>query len=81
MNAEKLKERGLIFNDEQRFRFYFIVDPSKFREAVKPNIVKTVTTDFEGNATFESVPEGNYYIYGLTECVFRPIVSTHSGSL
>jgi hypothetical protein len=67
----KLREGGVILNDHQLFRLYFLGDryglevdkkPSKFSEAVKPYIVKTVTTDFEGNATFESVPEGNYFI-------------------
>jgi hypothetical protein len=42
-------------------------EPSKFGEAVRPYIVKTVTTDFEGNAIFENVTDGDYYIYGFTE--------------
>ena len=36
-------------------------------QAIKPHIVNTATTDFEGNATFENVPEGTYYIYAVTE--------------
>jgi hypothetical protein len=76
------KEHGLLKKDERTtlddtilFRLEFLADrfnvsqkkPSKFAEAIKPYTVKTVTTDFEGNATFESVPEGDYYIYGITE--------------
>ena len=41
--------------------------PTKFAEAVKPYVLRTTTTDFEGNATFENVPAGEYYIYGVTE--------------
>ncbi|MDQ3816459.1 MAG: carboxypeptidase-like regulatory domain-containing protein [Acidobacteriota bacterium] len=41
--------------------------PLPYNEAVKPYIVSTATTDFEGNATFENVPEGTYYIYAITE--------------
>jgi hypothetical protein len=78
LNAEKLRVPGVTtkpFSEESVFRFYFSMDrlrvsegkPSQFEDAVKPFIVKTVNTDFEGNATFENVPEGVYYIYGLTE--------------
>jgi hypothetical protein len=41
--------------------------PAKFVETLKPHIVKTTTTDFEGNATFENVPQGEYYIYSRTK--------------
>jgi hypothetical protein len=75
VNDKTLKELGVKLSDEQLFRLTFIEDrlrvlnkkPSKFDEAIKPYIVKTVTTDFEGNAIFENVPEGDYYIYGVTE--------------
>jgi hypothetical protein len=75
VNDKTLKELGVKLSDEQLFRLAFIEDrlrvlnkkPSKFDEAIKPYIVKTVTTDFEGNAIFENVPEGDYYIYGVTE--------------
>jgi hypothetical protein len=67
------KETGLLKN-EKDFAIDFGMDrlaldkkPMKFAEAVKPYILKTATTDFEGNATFGSVPEGEYYIYGVTE--------------
>lgn len=67
------KETGLLKNDRD-FATDFGIDrlgldkkPMKFAEAVKPYILKTATTDFEGNATFENVPEGEYYIYGVTE--------------
>ena len=68
------KETGVL-KDEKDFGISFSIDrlsvldkkPSKFGEAVKPYIVQTVTTDFEGNATFENVPEGEYYIYAVTE--------------
>ena len=68
------KEKGVIKGD-QDFGIAFAIDrintldktPSKFSEAVKPYIVKTATTDFEGNAAFENVPEGEYYIYAVTE--------------
>lgn len=77
LSDEKIKElkaRGSDIEDKL-FRFHFLLDrsrllnkqPSKFGEAIKPYIVKTVTTDFEGKATFESVPEGTYYIHGVTE--------------
>ena len=76
------KENGLLknekpttFSDALVFRIEFLADrlnvsqgkPSKFAEALTPYIVTTVTTDFEGNATFEAVPEGTYYIYAITE--------------
>src|SRR5437763_700144 len=68
------KEAGLI-KDEKMFWLEFSIDrlyadekkPSKFDQAIKSHIVNTTTTDFEGNATFENVPEGSYYIYGVTE--------------
>lgn len=68
------KDAGLV-KDEKNLWFSFSLDrldamdnkPSKFEEAIKPHIVKSITTDFEGNATFENVPEGNYYIYGVTQ--------------
>jgi hypothetical protein len=41
--------------------------PSKFTETLKPHIIKTTTTDFEGNAAFEGAPQGEYYIYGKAE--------------
>jgi hypothetical protein len=77
LDAEKLRVPAMTkpASDESVFRFYFSLDmlrvsegkPSQFEDAVKPFIFKTVHTDFEGNATFENVPEGVYYIYGLTE--------------
>ena len=77
LNAEKLRVPSMTKqpSDESVFRFYFSLDmlrvsegnPSQFEDALKPFIVKTVNTDFEGNATFENVPEGVYYIYGVTE--------------
>lgn len=77
LNAEKLRVPSMTKapSEESVFRFYFSLDmlrvsegkPSQFEDAVKPFIVKTVNTDFEGNATFENVLEGVYYIYGLTE--------------
>ena len=68
------KEAGLI-KDEKNVGFDYWLDrinatekkPSKYEETIKPHIIKTTTTDFEGNATFEDVPEGSYYIYGVTE--------------
>jgi hypothetical protein len=41
--------------------------PSKFTETLKPHIIKARTTNLEGNATFEGVPQGEYYIYGAAE--------------
>jgi hypothetical protein len=68
------KETGVL-KDDKSFGISFITDrisvmskePSKFEEAVKPHIVQTVTTDFEGNASFENVPEGEYFIYAITK--------------
>lgn len=75
LNNEKMRIGGITLNDSQLFRLEFLADrvnvsqkkPSKFAEAISPYIVKRVTTDFEGNATFESVPAGTYYIYAITE--------------
>ncbi len=36
-------------------------------EKIKGNIVMTTTTDFEGEASFENVPPGIYFIIGYTE--------------
>lgn len=63
------------FNDELVFQFYFALDrlsvsqnkPSKFYETLMPFVVATARTDFEGNATFEKVPEDEYYIFGSTK--------------
>jgi hypothetical protein len=68
------KEAGLI-KDEKNLWLDFSLDrldamdkkPSKFERAIKPHIVNTITTDFEGNATFDNVLEGSYYIHGVTE--------------
>jgi hypothetical protein len=67
------KDAGLLkgIKDEKQFMFNVLVDdyvatkdkPSKFAGTLKPHIVKTTTTDFEGNAAFENVPQGEYYIY------------------
>lgn len=35
-------------------------------DGIKDYIVATATTDFEGNAKFENVPKGTYYICGFT---------------
>jgi hypothetical protein len=35
-------------------------------DKIKDYIVATTTTDFEGNAKFENVPKGTYYIGGFT---------------
>lgn len=35
-------------------------------EAIKPHIVKTVTTDFSGKATIDVVPAGSYYLMGIS---------------
>ncbi|MBA3240461.1 MAG: hypothetical protein H0T60_04465 [Acidobacteria bacterium] len=34
-------------------------------EALKPHIVKSVTTGFDGKASFESVVAGTYYVMGI----------------
>jgi hypothetical protein len=71
------KEAGLLegMKNEDEFMIRILLHdvtatkdkPSKFDETLKPHIVKTTTTDFEGNAAFENVPQGEYYIYGRTE--------------
>lgn len=38
---------------------------SRFIQAFKPDIVSTATTDFNGDAKFESVPSGSYYLIGI----------------
>jgi len=70
--AEIWKEAGM----EQRavglcLRFLPIVKPLgrvdslKCHEALKAHMKATVTTDFNGEATFLNVLEGTYYIYGM----------------
>jgi hypothetical protein len=74
-DAVQIWKKTGVLKDEKDFGISFSVDrinvmskePSKFEEALKPYIVQTVTTDFEGNATFENVPEGEYFIYAVTE--------------
>jgi predicted acylesterase/phospholipase RssA len=71
------KEAGLLegMKNEDEFMIRILLHdvtatkdkPSKFDETLKPYTVKTTTTDFEGNAAFENVPQGEYYIYGRTE--------------
>ena len=34
-------------------------------DALKPHITKSVTTGFDGKATFEAVPAGTYYVMGV----------------
>jgi hypothetical protein len=34
--------------------------------ALKPHIVQTVTTGFDGKATFEAVAAGTYYLMGMS---------------
>lgn len=41
--------------------------PSKLKEMVESQAISNATTDFEGNAKFESVPSGTYYIIGLAQ--------------
>lgn len=75
LNDEKRKIGDITIDDSQLFKIEFLADrynvsqkkPSKFAEAIKPYTVKTITTDFEGNATFEGVLAGTYYIYAITE--------------
>lgn len=77
LNAEKLKVPAMTkpASEETVFRFYFSLDmlrvsegkPSQFEDAIKPSIVETVNTDFEGNATFDNIPMGVYYLYGVTQ--------------
>lgn len=40
-------------------------ETSRFVKAIKPFIVSTATTDFNGDALFESVPIGSYYLIGI----------------
>lgn len=66
---EKAKELRPKPSDELIFQLALLEDPAatKLAEAVKPYILRAVSTDFEGNATFENVPTGVYYIYGITQ--------------
>ena len=41
--------------------------PSRFMEAMRHYVVKTVTTDFDGKAVFEDIPTGNYFLYGRAQ--------------
>jgi hypothetical protein len=34
-------------------------------KALKPHIIKTITTGFDGKGRFESIPAGNYYVMGI----------------
>jgi hypothetical protein len=38
-----------------------------FDNFVKPAAITSVTTDFEGNATFKNVADGTYYLIGVTQ--------------
>lgn len=40
---------------------------SKLIPAVKEHTIKTAETDFEGNATFEKLPRGTYYIFCIAK--------------
>lgn len=40
---------------------------TKAQLALQPHIKATVTTDFSGNAQFQPVPAGTYYVLGITE--------------
>jgi len=35
--------------------------------AIKPHVVSSTTTDFQGKARFPAVKGGNYYLYGFTK--------------
>jgi hypothetical protein len=45
----------------------------KAMEAMKPHIVATVTTDFNGKAQFSAVPEGTYYLMGIGQ-LYKQVV-------
>lgn len=74
--VEIWKEKGLV-KDEKDLWIQIAMDrlatmenknrPYAYVEALKSNVIKTVTTDFEGNATFENIPPGDYYIFAITE--------------
>lgn len=34
--------------------------------AIKPHVIQTVTTDFDGKATFEKLPPGKYWLMGVS---------------
>ena len=34
-------------------------------KALKPHIIQTITTGFDGKGRFESIPAGNYYVMGI----------------
>lgn len=86
------REAGLTkdakMKDERWFWVMFSIDryytrekeSSKFEKPIKPYIVATTTTDFEGNASFENVPDGSYYIYGVTETRAGHAVWSHKVS-
>lgn len=47
-----------------------LIDPSflsKALPALKPHIVQTVTTDFTGKASFDSVKAGSYFVVGIAQ--------------
>lgn len=58
--ATLAKESGLPQTDINLYNV------EKVEESVNKHTIATVTTDFEGKAVFESVPKGNYTIYGFT---------------
>jgi hypothetical protein len=72
--VEVWREAGVI-KEADGNKMSFLIDRlvagggsgSRFEEAVKPYTVRMVTTDFDGNAMFENVPDGEYYIYAITE--------------
>jgi hypothetical protein len=47
-----------------------LIDPtflSKALPALKPHIIQTVTTDFTGKASFDSIKAGSYFIVGIAQ--------------
>ena len=50
--------RYLQLPDYQKFGASFV-------NAIKPHIKYTVTTDFNGKATFNNIPKGKYFLFGM----------------
>ena len=42
-------------------------------EAMRPHIVATVTTDFNGKGQFSAVPAGTYYLMGIGQ-LYKQVV-------
>jgi hypothetical protein len=79
-NAGFLPETGLSLLNSLGMAYYgrelekYRASYEKAMEAMKPHIVTTVTTDFNGKGHFAAVPSGNYYLIGIGQLYKQVVV-------